>query len=267
MSINTKIGNVINSAINIPRVSKFIEQGIKDPATFAARMMVLSFVSKDAVNCVIYTTQSATNKKIPEEKRPFVASLDLINGVLNVAGQLFAAKLVDAKFVPWLFGKNYSGSTKNTVTKELTTMEENATVHSRLMADNIRGMVDDVINNTGNTKNQKLITKIKSAISNIDIANFDKKELGKKVSDIIIKDMGEGSKNFKSFEKGLGLMVTALATTALVKRTIVPLIATPLAGKLSDVYNKKKAQQDANIINTVNDPTTKLANNKMSKVA
>ncbi len=76
-------------------MKRFLEKGVKDPAGFAAQMMVLSFVSKDAVNCVIYTSQSAVNKEIPDEKRPFVMFNDLINGILNVAGQLASFSLVE----------------------------------------------------------------------------------------------------------------------------------------------------------------------------
>lgn len=48
---------------------------------------LVSGISKDAINCIYYVTQSATNEKIPEDKRPFVASLDLSNGLLNVTLQ------------------------------------------------------------------------------------------------------------------------------------------------------------------------------------
>ncbi len=54
----------------------------------AATIALLSTTTKDLVNCAYYTTQSLHNKKIPEEKRKFVAGIDLSNGILNVLSQL-----------------------------------------------------------------------------------------------------------------------------------------------------------------------------------
>lgn len=54
----------------------------------AATIALLSTTTKDLVNCGYYTTQSLNNKKIPEEKRKFVAGIDLSNGILNVLSQL-----------------------------------------------------------------------------------------------------------------------------------------------------------------------------------
>lgn len=54
----------------------------------AATIALMSTTTKDLVNCIYYTKQSLENKKIPEEKRKFVAAIDLANGVLNVTTQL-----------------------------------------------------------------------------------------------------------------------------------------------------------------------------------
>ena len=45
------------------------------------------------------------------------------------------------------------------------------------------------------------------------------------------------------FIKGLGILTTAIATTAIIKRTVVPLLSTPLAGKMTDFMDKKSAQK------------------------
>ncbi len=47
-----------------------------------------SVVAKDGVGCALYTYQSLHNENIPEDKRPFVAALDLTNGVLMITTQI-----------------------------------------------------------------------------------------------------------------------------------------------------------------------------------
>ena len=47
-----------------------------------------SVVAKDAVGCAMYVYQSLHNEKIPENRRGFVAALDLTNGGLMIASQL-----------------------------------------------------------------------------------------------------------------------------------------------------------------------------------
>ena len=76
----------------------------------AARVLLLANVAKDAINCGFYVSQSLGNKNIPEEKRKFVASLDLANGILMITTQLlsgyyFTNKAVQAKITNKLFGK------------------------------------------------------------------------------------------------------------------------------------------------------------------
>lgn len=79
---------------------------------------LVSTISKDAINCAYYVTQSMRNEKIPEDKRPFVASLDLSNGILNVSlqaaigywiknntGPFFDAKMAKNLFSDSVFDK------------------------------------------------------------------------------------------------------------------------------------------------------------------
>ena len=54
----------------------------------AKLLALISTTTKDGVNCYYYTTQSYNNKRIPEDKRKFVAGIDLANGILNVITQL-----------------------------------------------------------------------------------------------------------------------------------------------------------------------------------
>ena len=86
-------------------LAKPLASAAKDPAKWVGIMLVTSLVSKDAVNCYYYVTQSLHNKKIPEKKRGFVASLDLMNGILNVVGQLGVYFLVEKTAKKALFKK------------------------------------------------------------------------------------------------------------------------------------------------------------------
>ncbi|MDD3149273.1 MAG: hypothetical protein PHV68_00415 [Candidatus Gastranaerophilales bacterium] len=86
---------------------------------------VASCVTKDAVNCYYYVTQSLKNKRIPEEKRKFVAALDLSNGLLNVAAQLAigipmakkSGELFDKHVAPKLFSDKTLENVLNNIKK------------------------------------------------------------------------------------------------------------------------------------------------------
>ncbi len=78
----TKYGNKV---LNSNALKKLCSERAGDAA---ATIALLSTTTKDLVNCIYYTKQSLDNKKIPEEKRKFVAAIDLANGVLNVTTQL-----------------------------------------------------------------------------------------------------------------------------------------------------------------------------------
>lgn len=58
---------------------------------------VASIVAKDGLGCYLYVTQSLNNKDIPDDKRKFVASLDLTNGLLMIALQILMFKTVSNK--------------------------------------------------------------------------------------------------------------------------------------------------------------------------
>lgn len=264
-AINTQIGKGINKIVQGPRLSNFLKEGIKDPAGFAAKMLVISLVSKDAANGVIYTYQSATNKRIPEDKRSFNAWLDALQGVFNVGGQLISYYIVDSIFTPKLFGKRYSGTLKDPhskLTMDLADKYGNASKQKSLfLPDNIHGIVNDTIDSLvsgksidKNVPNHKLVSKILELIKDKKDAIFTmqseperleamKKELTKK----LIEEFKEEGTKFKSVEKGFSIIVAALATTALVKRTLVPLVATPLAASLSEKQDKKRKKKELDL--------------------
>lgn len=285
-NVNAIIGTGLNKFAKIPKVAKFLEKGVKDPASFAATMMVTSLISKDAVNCVIYSVQSANNKRIPEDKRGFNTWLDIINGILNVGGQLVSYYIVDSIFTPKWFGKSYSGTFKDPHTKVTSDLADKyglaSTTKSQFRDDHIRGIVEDTLNSIKDGKAVEknnpfynLINKIKDSINvkfnKETLSKMSSEEIGKVVTEVT-EQFKAGSSKYNSIEKGFALVVGALATTALVKRTLVPLISTPLAGKLSDMRAQKKKDEEkekaeANIVNTINDPASKLQNNQLDKVA
>lgn len=63
-----------------------------------------SVVAKDGIGCALYTYQSLHNESIPEDKRPFVAALDLTNGILMISTQI-AMTIGFTKFQNKLFAK------------------------------------------------------------------------------------------------------------------------------------------------------------------
>ena len=86
------IRNLYRNIIN----SKFMQKWIpEDPAKAASGLALLSTVTKDAVNCGYYTYQSYNNKRIPEDKRKFVAANDLSNGFYNVVIPLLLKGPID----------------------------------------------------------------------------------------------------------------------------------------------------------------------------
>ena len=83
------VSRVINKLYN-SGFGKFLANEKATVAT-AAAIATVSNVSKDAVNCAYYTTQSLHNDRIPEDQRKFVGALDLSNGLMNVGIQLIMA--------------------------------------------------------------------------------------------------------------------------------------------------------------------------------
>ena len=84
-----------------------------DNAKFMSMIGVTSIVLKDGLGCYLYVKQSLNNKKIPEDKRKFVAALDLANGGLMVGMPLLtfftiSNRKVQDKIFNKLFGKNFT---------------------------------------------------------------------------------------------------------------------------------------------------------------
>lgn len=232
-SINATLGKWINKGLDTQNCvgrffSRQFDSAINDPATYAARMLLLSIVSKDAVGCYVYTTQSLHNKEIPEENRGYVAALDAVNGVLMVVGQLGLGRLIEKRLAPKWFARFYSGVVVNPTTKvETDLMGKYGKMKSRLDRDNMGKMV------------RNYVTKHK--LKDIDCDAIAEK---------LYKNYGAGSIKHDLIKTGFGIVVTALGTTAFVKRFLVPLIATPVSGRAKDwLAQKTKEKKGAAQVN------------------
>lgn len=242
--------------------AKTLENGYKHPAKYAASMMVLSIVSKDVINCGFYTYQSLHNKEIAPEKRKFVAANDLMLGWINVLGQMASFFLFDRFITPKIEAKFFTGNEKDTKTDSLIYKYTKAP----LAQDNIRKLAANAINGEHPEYKEKGLSK-----------EFLSKEF-ENISKGVIKNLGHKSAIGLDIATGFGIVISSLATMALIKRTISPLFATPLAEKLADKWDKeeeeKKSKKRLDIIESkvaysktpnLNDKTTFFKKNEHTK--
>ncbi len=107
-----------NSKILEKTCEKF--QDPKANAAWIAGLGVASIVFKDGYGCYLYVTQSLNNKKIPEDKRKFVAALDLANGGLMMLLQVLmtytiSKKACQEKIFQKLFGKMFNRQSSKSI--------------------------------------------------------------------------------------------------------------------------------------------------------
>ncbi len=81
---------------------------------------IASIILKDGVGCYMYVNQSLHNKDIPDDKRKFVAALDLTNGGLMIAAQILmhmtiSNKLIQSKMFNRLLGKKFDRNTSKMI--------------------------------------------------------------------------------------------------------------------------------------------------------
>ena len=123
MSIISPVTNLVTTVTRkadkwISRTSavKKTAEKFQDPkgnAAWIAGLGVASIVLKDGYGCYLYVTQSLNNKKIPEDKRKFVAALDLTNGGIMMLLQILmtytiSKKAFQAKMFDKMFGKMFN---------------------------------------------------------------------------------------------------------------------------------------------------------------
>lgn len=106
-----KISQIPNQIVNIglkkpvralarTKMMNYVGKNYQNNNTrFIAGLGILSIVLKDGMGCYMYVKQSLNNKKIPEDKRKFVAALDLANGGLMIATQLLTFFTISNKKV------------------------------------------------------------------------------------------------------------------------------------------------------------------------
>ncbi len=122
--ITNAIGKIYDKGFKKPMVglaeSNFMKYGYdkfgSNTRSFIDGVGILSIILKDGVGCYLYVTQSLNNKSIPEDKRKFVAALDLTNGGLMIAAQIImhktiSNKIIQSKMFNGLFGKQFDRNT------------------------------------------------------------------------------------------------------------------------------------------------------------
>jgi len=136
MKISSRIENVLGRGLSSVAKSKVmtkqLEKGLRNPEGFAVSMLITSLVSKDAVNCYYYVTQSLNNEKIPEDKRNFVAALDGMNGILNVVGQVLIGLLAEKALSKYVFHKGVESKLD----------KDSLTVHARKIVEDSKTKLD-----------------------------------------------------------------------------------------------------------------------------
>ena len=101
----------------------------KEKMNVITRIGVGSIVLKDGYGCYLYVKQSLHNDKIPEDKRKFVAALDLTNGGLMILTQLgmfftISRPAIQKKMFNALFGKTFSRAAKKSNMEILSHMDK-----------------------------------------------------------------------------------------------------------------------------------------------
>lgn len=84
---------------------------------YIGALALTSIALKDGLGCYMYVKQSLNNKQIPEDKRKFVAALDLTNGGLMILSQVLmyftiSSAKVQKKIFNSMFGKKFDETSK-----------------------------------------------------------------------------------------------------------------------------------------------------------
>ena len=130
---------------NCKVMKKIAKNYEKDNIKFITNVAITSIVLKDALGCYLYVTQSLNNKKIPEEKRGFVAALDLANGGLMIGSQILAAltighKKVQEKMFNAIFGKKLNRSFRKYIVDKIAKNPKYANLGKKMLNDNFKSV-------------------------------------------------------------------------------------------------------------------------------
>lgn len=110
------ITNVMGKVSYTKPMQKLKKWFKNNPEGALAGTTVMSIILKDGIGCAMYVTQSLNNKRIPDEKRKFVAALDLTNGLLMILAQIgmfLAMRKYSGPIFKKIFGKSFNNLAKN----------------------------------------------------------------------------------------------------------------------------------------------------------
>ncbi|MEI7474610.1 MAG: hypothetical protein WCK67_07490 [bacterium] len=107
-TITRNFENGVKNFANSKLMTNHIETVLSNE-TAAAKALIVANVARDTVNYSMYFNQSLNNKKIPEDKRKYIAAFDMANGLLVCASQiglgfLFTNKKLNDNITKKLFG-------------------------------------------------------------------------------------------------------------------------------------------------------------------
>ena len=109
--VGNKVADGIAAATHLKPAKKLMEKFDVKLEDAIALATVGSIIAKDGIGCAMYVTQSMNNKKIPDEKRKFVAALDLTNGILMILAQIgmfFAMRKYSGPIFDKMFDKSFN---------------------------------------------------------------------------------------------------------------------------------------------------------------
>lgn len=107
--------SLLNKINNSERLNKHILKAINDD-TFAAKTLVTLNVAKDIFAYATRFKTTLENKDIPEEQRPFVASMDLASGIVTAIAQIGVGfTLAHPKFHNMLWNKFFKNCKFNDI--------------------------------------------------------------------------------------------------------------------------------------------------------
>lgn len=124
------VNNGVKKPINFLTTNKYAKISCKEfqknNLKFIGGLAIASIVFKDGLGCYMYVKQSLNNKAIPEDKRKFVAALDMTNGGLMIASQILmyltiSSKKVQGALFNRMFKKTFGSKAMTAVAEKVKT--------------------------------------------------------------------------------------------------------------------------------------------------
>lgn len=142
VNVSNISNNILNTGIKKP-LNAFSKTRLSDwvsnPKNLG-KMAITSIVLKDGLGCAMYVSQSLNNKDIPDDKRKFVAALDLTNGGLMILAQLgmyytISNDKVQGRIFNKLFGKKFDGIAKTKCQEAIKKLPKFKNIDSKALED------------------------------------------------------------------------------------------------------------------------------------